>query len=71
MSRHFWDFYGPYQISHNKLYFKGIYRSFDLENKEDKEDARKIIDAEILRFITQLELFTHLSTTLEEVNTDA
>lgn len=71
MSRHFWDFYGPYQISNNKLYFKGIYRSFDLENKEDKEDARKLVEAEILRFTSKLELFTHLSTILEEVNTDA
>ena len=71
MSRDFWDFYGPYQISHNKLYFKGIYRSFDLANKEDKEDARKITETEVLRFTAQLQLFTHLSTILEEVNTDA
>jgi len=37
------NFYGPFQISENKVYFKGMYSAFDLKN-----------DAELIRTHAQM-----------------
>jgi hypothetical protein len=39
------DFYGPFQISEDKVYFKGIYRALDM--KKDADEIAAIIDTKL------------------------
>lgn len=41
------DFYGPYQISNNKVFFKDVYKALDLT--EDKLEIRQRCKLELER----------------------
>lgn len=34
------NFYGPFQISENKVYIKGLYRAWDLKDLDDAKDLQ-------------------------------
>lgn len=44
-----WDNYGPYQVSNNKVYIKGVYHGFDLDNSAQKLELSNRIEMELKR----------------------
>lgn len=60
MSDHF-DFYGPYQISINKVYIKNNYHSYDLNDFSDRLALSYLVENNINQLMENLYLWQKLS----------
>lgn len=60
MSDH-WDFYGPYQISINKVYVKNNYHAYDLSIFEDRLALSYLVEAQVKHIMDDLYLWQKLS----------
>ena len=66
-----WDFYGPYQISVNKVYIKNNYHAYDLSKFSDRLALSYLVENNINQLMEQLHLWCKLNSIIARNDNEA
>lgn len=65
-----WDFYGPYQISINRVYIKNNYHSYDLNDFSDRLALSYLVESNIEQLMEQVRLWNKLNSIIARIKPD-